>query len=94
MDDETFQITDVNDFGKVMEKEFTSKLFTMKAFLRLHWLPLDVSENEICCFIKSKVNVTVVQFKCKNFRQKFEEVNNGVVSVKVEYDLAENQKCS
>jgi hypothetical protein len=91
MDDESFQITDANDFGKVKEKEVTSKPFTMKAFLRLYWLPLDVSENQICCFIKSKVRVTVVNVKRENVRPKYEEVNNGVVSVKVEYDLAENQ---
>jgi hypothetical protein len=87
VEDNLFELTESKEFCKKREQSVSQKVFKMTAFLRIHWLPLDVSDDKICEFIRHNLpEVSIVELIREKARTNG-EVNNGVVKIKVQYEL-------
>jgi hypothetical protein len=86
IDNNQFQMYNANDAEKINSIE--TKIVKMTAFLRVHWLSKDVSDQEISDFISEQIKgVSVNNIR----RETFKSIKNGVVNVKITYELAKNQ---
>jgi hypothetical protein len=88
IDNKQFQVYDANvDTNK---KPIEKKIVKMTAFLRLHWLPMNVSDQEIGSFVREQIEcVSVANIRRETFKTD-DSIANGVVNVKINYDVDEN----
>ncbi|RNA12522.1 hypothetical protein BpHYR1_004430 [Brachionus plicatilis] len=87
-DNNMYRLIPANEFDKKNEKNTENNEFIMTAFYRIHWLPLDAPDNEIEEFFNSNLsNVDVDEIKHEKLKL-FENINNGVVKIKVKYNVS------
>ena len=66
---------------------------TLKAILRFHWLPPNFDTEKINNFLKNRfcnTNIKIEQIEKEHFQGEMSHIENGVIRVKVEYPLEEN----
>ncbi|RMZ95282.1 hypothetical protein BpHYR1_046537 [Brachionus plicatilis] len=88
-DDKEYRLLSVTEFLQISDKsrDKNKNEFTMTAFYRVHWLPLDVSNDEISDFFKINLKNAYIKEIKREKLKKFDTINNGVVKIKVEYNV-------
>lgn len=85
--DNTFNLIDAN-----IKPEASSSV-TLKAIYRIHWLPPNFNKNHIKEYLEnrfSNTKIVITQIENEHFQGEMSHIENGVIRVKIEYPLEDN----
>ena len=87
--DELFTLIDANNRSS---RPLENKPVTLTVFLRIHWLPHGF-KDKVVNFLKSEVPfLNIVDAKVEKWDSGKSSIENGIISVKVNYDISDNQR--
>ena len=68
---------------------------TLKAMLRVHWLPLNFSPKKVESFLKDSFVNSKIEIKSidrEKYLDEMKDIENGNLRIKIEYPIEENQR--
>ncbi len=63
---------------------------TLKAVLRIHWLPSNFDKEEVSVYLKDRFrfsNIEIEEIEKEHFQDEMSHIENGIIRVKIQYPL-------
>lgn len=87
INENTFNLIDANTLPP------QNQSVTLKAVLRLHWLPPNFKKEKVSEYLKDRFKNTKIEIKeveKEHFQEEMSHIENGIIRVKVEYPFEDN----